>query len=130
MQLALPMKPEMMALDPKAIEMRTSMTSALMFCAELGGVEPKQLVPGVVKDTESWSRIRSGNQFFPHDRLCAFMDICQNEAPLFWLAHRRGYELVPLESELERQLRIEREARARTEAENRLLRNLLQGKAA
>lgn len=40
-----------------------------------------------------------------------------------------GFGLVPLETELERQLRVEREARANVEAENKLLKGLLVGRA-
>jgi hypothetical protein len=37
------------------------------------------------------------------------MDLCRNEAPLIWLARSRGYDLTPLETEMERRLRLERE---------------------
>ncbi len=124
-QLALQMKPEMLIVDDRALEQRTTMTGALILCQETGGVTPQQLAGRIVKDEESWSRIKSGRQNFPQDRLEALMDQCRNEAPLFWLARRRGYACVPLETELQRQIRVEREAREKAEAENRLLRDLL-----
>lgn len=127
MQMSLPMKPEMIEVDKASIDRRPSFTSALVLCAEIGGMTPQDLAGKIVKDEESWSRIKSPTpkQFFPQDRLNDFMDVCQNEAPLIWLARRRGYELVPLETELERLLRIEREKRAEVEAENRVMRKLL-----
>lgn len=105
MQMTLPMKPPMLGVDAQSIDRRPTFTSALVLCQEIGGMTPRQ--------------------FFPQDRLCDFMDICSNEAPLIWLARRRGYELVPMETELERQLRVEREKRAELEQENRLMRQLL-----
>lgn len=83
-----------------------------------------------VKDSESWSRIKGGTQFFLQDKLCALMDLAGNEAPLFWLARRRGYVLTAMETELERQLRLTQEARQRAEDENKLLRGLLVGRGA
>lgn len=128
MQFELPMKPDMIAIDERALDLKATFTGAISLCVELGGKEPKQLVPSIVKDTESWSRIKGGTQLFPQDRLCVLMDLCQNEAPLFWLARRRGYELNPMETEWQRAYRLEREARERTEAENKLLRSLLVGR--
>lgn len=117
----------MLAVDLRTVDSMPSFTLALVLCQQIGGVTPKELVGPIVKDEESWSRIKSPTprQFFPQDRLIDFMDVCSNEAPLIWLARRRGYELVPMESELERQLRVEREKRELLEQENRLMRQLL-----
>lgn len=127
MQLDLPIKGQMIEIDNASIDRRQTFTSSLVLCAEVGGITPQELAGRIVKDEESWSRIKSPTpkQFFPQDRLIDFMDLCQNEAPLQWLARRRGYALVPLETELERQLRVEREKRAVLEQENRLMRQLL-----
>jgi hypothetical protein len=56
------------------------------------------------------------------------MDLCGNDAPLEWLAHSRGYELRPLETETERLLRLQFERADKLETENRLLRTLLLGR--
>lgn len=127
MQFELPMKPHMIEVDQEAIARQPRFTSSLTLCAELGGVTPQDLSGTILKDEESWSRIKSPTprQFFPQDKLVDFMHLCQNEAPLLWLARRMGYELVPLETELERLLRVEREKRAELEAENRIMRKLL-----
>lgn len=129
-QFELPMKPDMVDVDPKVLDNRATMTGAIVLCADMGGLEPKQLAGTIVKDAESWSRIKGGTQFFPQDKLCALMDLAGNEAPLFWLARRRGYVLTAMETELERQLRLTQEARQRAEDENKLLRGLLVGRGA
>ena len=127
MQLDLPMKGEMIAVDPVSIDRRQTFTQALVLCAEIGDLTPQKLAGKVVKDEESWSRIKSPTpkQFFPQDKLNDLMDMAQNEVPLIWLARRRGYELHPMETELERRLRLEREKRAEVEKENAILRRLL-----
>ena len=130
MQMSLPMKPDMIEVDKASIDRRPSFTSALVLCAEIGGMTPQDLAGRIVKDEESWSRIKSPTpkQFFPQDRLNDFMDVCQNEAPLVWLARKRGYELVPLETEYQRQLRLEREARAKLQIEVEVLRRAISGR--
>lgn len=130
-QFDLSAKPPMADVDLTIVRAQPSFTAALMLCQQVSGVEDKELVgpKGIVKEVAQWSRIRVGQHFFPQDRLIPFMDLCGNEAPLFWLADRRGYRLERLESELERQLREEREKRIKAEDENRLLRDLVQGRA-
>jgi hypothetical protein len=131
MQHALPIKPPMNDVDPGLIDRQPTFTAALRLCQTHAGLENKAFVGfgGIVKREEDWSRIFSGARFFPQDHLPTFMDLCENEAPLHWLARRRGYNLVPMESEMERRLRVERERAERAEQENSLLKRLLVGKA-
>lgn len=131
MQLSLAAKPEMLPVPDRIIEACPSMTRAIVLCQELSGIEDKQLLGarGIVGDQAQWSRIKSGQHFFPQDKLALYMDACGNEVPLLWLARQRGYELRPLETKTERELRLEREERQRLENENRLLRGLLVGRA-
>lgn len=130
-QLELSMKPPMQEVDPAMVSKQGSMTGALILAQTISGLEDKELCGkgGVINDTATWSRIKGGTNFFPQDHLCRFMDAVGNEAPLLWLANRRGYALVPLESEMERRLRIEQEKADKLAQENALLRNLLVGRA-
>src|SRR5690606_40957638 len=52
---------------------------------------PQKLAGKVVKDEESWSRIKSPTpkQFFPQDKLIDFMNMAQNEVPLIWRSEER-----------------------------------------
>jgi len=109
------------------------MTAALRLCQQLSGLDDKEVTGkhGIVSDTAQWSRIiKSGQHFFPQDKLNSFMNICGNEAPLIWLARSRGYDLIPLESEMERRLRLEREKSFELERENEFLKKLQVGRAA
>jgi len=129
-QSELNVKPEMLKIDSRTIDAKPSMTAAIKLCQELSGIDDKNIVgkKGIVANTAQWSRIKSGQHFFPQDKLNLLMDICHNEAPLIWLARSRGYELVELETETQRKLRIEREKAEELERENMLLRKLLTGR--
>jgi hypothetical protein len=121
-----------MQVDIRIIERIRTQTEAIRACQQFGGIEDKALVgkDGIVNDLAQWSRIKSGKHFFPQDKFYLFMDRCGNEIPLISAAFRRGYGLVPLETEMERRLRLEREKAIELERENALLKKLLTGRAA
>lgn len=128
-RLALPRRP--ITVDIEAVRRQPSMTKAIVLCASLAGLQnDKDQARALGIDATTWSLIQKGERAFPHDKYETLFDEFGNEAPLIWLADRRGYVLTPKESELERRLRAEREARERAEAENALLRGLITGKAA
>ena len=84
-----------MAIDVEVISKTHSMTRAIALGQTLSGLEDKELTGdrGIVKDPARWSRIKSGQHFFPQDKLNQFMDATGNEAPLLYLLHSRGYDL-------------------------------------
>lgn len=105
------------------------MSKAIGLCVDLGGFEnDKDFCRQIDIDQGVWTQIQSGNRYFPHDKYEKLFEVCGNEAPLLWLADRRGYFLAPLESEMEKRLRTERERAEKAEAENALLKNLLVGR--
>lgn len=131
LRLALPKRPQ--AIDPEAVKRQPSMTKAIVLCADVAGfVNDKDLCRAIDIDPAVWARIKSGQANFPHDKYEQLFDEAGNEVPLLWLLHRRGYDLSSLrmrQTETEKQLQAEQSAREKAEAENKLLRDLLQGKA-
>lgn len=123
-QLRLRIKPPMQSVDLALVRRQPSLTAAIKLAATLSGLNEKKLCAGLRLDPAQWSRIKNGEAHFPQDRLELFMDLVQNEVPLLWLADRRGYALEPLETELERRLRLETEARQRAEERLAYLENL------
>lgn len=103
--------------------------SAIKLCIQVSGMDEKEVYIPLQIDAGHWSRIMKGEAHFPVNKLTDLMDLCENEIPLIWLSNKRGYELRPLETELEIQLRKEREKLAESERENSLLRSLLSGKS-
>lgn len=133
-QFELTARPPMHQVDPALIARQPSMTKALQLCQTLSGLDDKAFVGpgGVVKDQAQWSRIMgSGQHYFPQDQLNRFMDQAANEAPMLWLLHSRGYDLTSLrkmETETERELRIEREKSAKLHDRLAYLEAIVQGR--
>ena len=117
-------------IDDDVVGRQPSLTRAIVVCADIAGFEDKRAASAAGVDPATWSKIKTGQANFPHETFRKYQTKCGNWLPLQWLARDAGFGLTPLESELERQLRIEREARAKVEAENVMLRNLVVGRAA
>ena len=89
---------------------------AIALCAELGGLEPKQIkIDGKVIDKAQWSRWISGDEGIKWPKLQQVMDQSGNDVPVLWMAHARHFDMASmrhLETELERQNRELREENA------------------
>ena len=120
---------DLIAVDPALVRRQSSMLGAIQLCLQAAGIADKEAHIALGIDAGHWSRILRGDAHFPLHLLGPVMDMAGNEAPLEWLAHSRGYELQPLESALERQVREEQERNAALDAENKVLRGLLMGRA-
>lgn len=114
--------------DAALVHRQSSMLAAIQLCLQAAGIADKEAHLALGIDAGHWSRILRGDAHFPLHLLGPLMDMAGNEAPLEWLANSRGYELRPLETELERQVREEQERNARLADENRMLRELLVGR--
>lgn len=118
-QLSLPVK-----IHPEEIERKPTLGAAIELCAELAGYTlDKALQREMSVDKAQFSRWTSGQEGIIWPKFARLMDVCGNDAPLFWMLHQRGYDLHSirkLESETEKQNRQLRE-------ENSALRRVLQG---
>lgn len=91
-QERLPLPREMQALDLATVRRQPSMSKALVLCADLGGfVNDKDFCAEMGIDQSVWARIKDGERCFPQDLYERLFEVCGNEAPLMWLADRRGY---------------------------------------
>lgn len=117
-------------IDDEVVARQPSLTRAIVVCADMAGFEDKRAASAAGVDPATWSKIKSGGANFPQETLKKYQIKCGNWLPLQWTARDCGFSLTHLETELERQLRVEREARAKVEAENVTLKNLLLGRAA
>ena len=111
---------------------KPSLGKAIEYCAELAGygydkeLEKALKDAGVNVDNTQLTRWRQGAEGIRWDKFAGLMDVCGNDAPLFWMLHSRGYELSSLhkrETEVERENRLLRE-------ENAALRRVLTGEKA
>lgn len=110
-QLSIPVK-----IRPEEVERKPSLGAAIELCAELAGYAlDKELQRELLVDKAQFSRWTSGQEGIVWPKFVRLMDVCGNDAPLFWMLHQRGYDLHSirkLESETEKQNRQLREENA------------------
>lgn len=109
------------AVSPEEIARKRTLGLAIEYCAELQGLSYDKELEGAMKesgcpvDKTQLSRWQSGQEGIKWEKLEAVMDVCGNDAPLFWMLHQRGYDLHSLrkrETETERENRFLREENA------------------
>lgn len=105
--------------------------AALSLCANKSGLLDKIIAADVGIQDAVWSRFKTGINAPSGEQLDKLMTRCGNEAPLYWLLMRRGYDprsLRRYESELETKNRALTERIAQMEAdravEMRLIREM------
>ncbi|GAB3305720.1 hypothetical protein [Luteimonas notoginsengisoli] len=107
-QLGLPV-----SLRPEEVAREKSLGAAIELCAKAGGYAfDKALQMELGVDKAQFSRWQSGSEGVVWPKLEKLMDLCGNDAPLFWMLYQRGYDLHSLrrrESETERHNRLLRE---------------------
>jgi hypothetical protein len=109
---------------------RKSLLGAINLCIDLSGLENKEVYLPLGIDAGHFSNLRKGEGHFPTDKVNDLMDMCRNEVPLLWLAHRRGYGLVVLKSEAERRAEAAERRAQEAELKVRVLTEAISGRAA
>jgi hypothetical protein len=81
---------------PAEVIRKPTILKAIEYGQECAGLAEKQVYDHLGWKKEVWSRIFTADTknpaFFDARRLVPFMDLCGNDAPLIWLAHKRGYD--------------------------------------
>lgn len=130
-QLNLRIKPPMMEMTEELITKPISWRKAIILTGEIGCRDNEAAADAFGMKPEAWSRFKTDKSAGVNpDKIEAFMDNCGNELLLHNLAYRRGYYLNERETETQRQLRLEREARIKAETERDLYLNALRGRVA
>lgn len=92
-----------------------TLLDAINLQINVSGQDEKDLYLTLKIEASHWSRMRKGEVHFPPNKLEELGELCGNDIALTWWAWRRGKGLHMLLTEAERQLQIEREARAKAE---------------
>ena len=129
-ELALARMPEYHSLSITTVVKQKSLLGAINLCIAESGLEDKEIYLTLGIDAGHFSKIRKGEAHFPTNKLNDLCDLCGNEAALQWWANSRGYALVMIKSEAERRAETAELSLSKEREENRLLRSLIQGKAA
>jgi predicted XRE-type DNA-binding protein len=118
------------AVSQDVIATRRDLLAAINLCIDVSGLDDKEISLSLGIDPGHFSNIRRGKAGcnFPLTKLDDLMTLCGNEIPLTWQAMKRGKGLHMLETESQRLLREANEREAKLLDENRLLREVIQGR--
>lgn len=105
-----------------------TLLDAINLQINVSGLDEKEIYVELDIDPSHWSRMRKGEVHFPTNKLEKLGAVCGSDIALTWWAWRRGKGLHMLLTEAERQLQIEREARAKAEERLSYLEGLVTGK--
>lgn len=126
-----------LARDPKDVTVpieivRAQRTAAAAFtlACSTSGLEDKEIYLALGIDAGYFSNIKKGAATLQADRVAPFCDVVGNKIYLEWLAYQVGCTLVVVKTEAERRAEVERARADALALENKLMRQLLQGRAA
>ena len=128
-QLALSRRAVVTDIPLSLVIAQTCMSSAIALCIQAAGLQESEVSLSLGIDAGHWTRIKKGDAHFPLNKLNDLMNLCGNEVPLTWLANSRGYGLVLLKSEAERQRDEAEHALELERQKNQMLMDLLKGRA-
>lgn len=131
-ELGLARRPQASSVPIELIRMKKTKGAAFTLACDTSGLEDKEIAGAMKKpiDAGTFSRLKSGTNSLDADLIAEFCSVVGNTIYPEWQAYQVGCTLVMIQTEAERQITIEREARERAESENKLLRGLLIGRAA
>lgn len=115
------------------IEMvRAQKTSAAAFtlACSVSGLEDKEIYLALGIDAGYFSNIKKGKATLQADLVAQFCSLVGNTIYPEWAAYQVGCTLVVIKTEAERRAEAAEARAIAAEAENKLMRQLLQGKAA
>lgn len=109
-------------------QQRTAAAAFSLACT-VSGLEDKEIYLALQIDAGYFSNIKKGKATLQADLVAAFCRTVGNTVYLEWQAFQVGCTLVMIKTEAERQLEEALAAKALADAENKLMRQLLQGRA-
>ena len=116
---------------PQEVSREASLGGAISLCAKAAGLAPKEVQDALKADRSQFSRWTDDKEGITWSKLSALMDLCGNDAPLFWMLQARGFDLHSLrrqETETEKALRLMREENAALKHANRVLIDAVHGR--
>lgn len=113
----------------ETIRRQKSAAAAFSLACSVSGLEDKEIYLSLGIDASHFSRIKKGDAGFPPDRLAEFCGLVNNTVYPEWIAFQVGSMLVMIKTEAERRAEVAMARANELAAENRLMRQLLQGRA-
>lgn len=123
-------KPTPQPVADQVIFLQQTKQDAIQLAIRVSGLTEKQVYMAMGIDKATWSKIMSGIFNWPTDGDERFEAIVGNNVLTKWQMHKRGYKQPePLRSTLEVENEQLRTRIAELERDNRLFRDLIQGRA-
>lgn len=129
-ELALTRKAEPASAAIELIRRQKTAAAAFSLACSVSGLEDKEIYLALGMDAGHFSRMKKGDAGFPPDRVAEFCELVGNTIYPEWAAFQLGCTLVMIKSEAERKAELAISERDAALAENKLMRALLQGRAA
>ncbi|CAE6838976.1 hypothetical protein R75777_06975 [Paraburkholderia nemoris] len=122
----------MITMPIEIIRSKRTSGAAFTLACDASGLEDKEIAMAFKPpiDAGTFSKMKKSMATLNADLLREFCKIVENTIYAEWLAYQVGCTLVMIQTEAERIAAEERTRREAAERENKLLRELLQGKAA
>lgn len=128
-ELALARTPNRAQMPIEMIRAKRTAAAAFTLACDASGLEDKEIYLALGIDAGYFSNIKKGKATLQADLVAKFCEVVGNSIYVEWQAYQLGCTLVVIKSESERRAEAA-EVRARAaEAENRLMRELLAGRA-
>lgn len=129
-ELSLTRRAEPNEVPVEMIHRQRTSSAALCLACQSSGLEDKEIYQSLGIDAGYWSRIKKGEATLQADLIEPFCEVVNNRIYPEWIAYRVGCTLVQIKSEAERRAELAEQRAREVEAENKLLRSLVQGKVA
>ncbi len=127
--LAITRTPATVDIPLEMVWTKRSQGAAFSLACDTSGLDDKEIYMALGIDAGTFSRMRKGNNTLPGDQLKQFCKIVGNTIYADWLAYQVGSMLVVIQSEAERRANEAERMLDLERRENKLLRDLLQGRA-
>lgn len=118
------------AVPIELVRAQKSSAAAFSLACSVSGLEDKEIYMALSIDAGYFSNIKKGKATLQADLVASFCGIVGNTIYPEWQAYQVGCTLVMIKTAAERRAEEAEQRAAAAEAENRLMRQLLQGRVA
>jgi hypothetical protein len=128
-ELALARKANALTVPIEMIRAKRTAASAFTLACDCSGLDDKEIYLQLDIDAGYFSNIKKGKATLQADLVNTFCAIVENNIYVEWLAYQVGCQLVQIESETERLLRLAKEEIEMLKHDKRVLTEALRGAA-
>lgn len=129
-ELALVRAPHRGNVPLEMVRAQKTAAAAFTLACSVSGLEDKEIYLALGIDAGYFSNIKKGKATLQADLVSQFCELVGNTIYPEWSAYQVGCTLVMVKTEAERRAELAEQRAQAAEAENRLMRQLLQGRAA